>query len=167
MAERCLIERLHAFRRHCDFHATDLKQRHRAKIDIRVAGHRACRPDFSITKLLDLERPAERHDVFGAAADGISEVDLGVNLATTIQVMANNASIGAYGSEGEYEPRFPLLAFIFKDVNIRFVQCSLMPLALREEGTKRVTQWCREGKMVHAIDCQRDRDVRFSSEDRK
>ena len=83
--------------------------------------------------------------------DRISEVDLGVNLATTIQVMANNASIGAYGSEGEYEPKFPLLAFIFKDVNIRFVQCSLMPLSLREEGTKRITQWCSEGKMVHAI----------------
>jgi NADPH2:quinone reductase len=26
-----------------------------------------------------------------------------------------------------------------------------MPLSLREEGTKRLTQWCREGKMVHAI----------------
>ena len=87
----------------------------------------------------------------GNGVNRISEVDLGVNLATTIQVMANNASIGAYGSAGEYAPRFPLLAFIFKDVNIRFVQCSLMPLSLREEGTKRITQWCREGKMVHAI----------------
>jgi NADPH2:quinone reductase len=65
--------------------------------------------------------------------------------------MANNASIGAYGSAGEYAPRFPVLAFIFKDVNIRFLQCSLMPLSLREEGTKRITQWCSEGKIGHAI----------------
>ncbi len=87
----------------------------------------------------------------GHGVDRISEVDLGVNLATTVQVMANNASIGAYGSAGEGEPRFPVLAFIFKDVNIRFLQCSLMPLPLREEGTKQIMQWCSEGKIAHAI----------------
>src|SRR5258708_19605871 len=68
MAERCLVERLHALRCHCDFHATDLKQRHRAKIDIAVAGDRAGRSDLSIAKLLDLERPPERHDTFRAVA---------------------------------------------------------------------------------------------------
>jgi NADPH2:quinone reductase len=87
----------------------------------------------------------------GHGVDRISEVDFGVNLATTVQVMANNASIGAYGSAGEDEPRFPVLAFIFKDVNIRFLQCSLMPLSLREEGTRRIMQWCSEGKIAHAI----------------
>jgi NADPH2:quinone reductase len=87
----------------------------------------------------------------GNGVDRISEVDLGVNLATTIQVMANNASIGAYGSAGEDEPRLPVLAFIFKDVNIRFLQCSLMPLSLRQEGTRRIMQWCSEGKIVHVI----------------
>jgi NADPH2:quinone reductase len=34
----------------------------------------------------------------GNGVERISEVDLGVNQATTIQVMANNASFGAYGS---------------------------------------------------------------------
>jgi NADPH2:quinone reductase len=34
----------------------------------------------------------------GNRVERISEVDLGVNLATTIQVTANNASFGAYGS---------------------------------------------------------------------
>lgn len=86
----------------------------------------------------------------GRGVDRISEVDLGVNMATTTKVMANNASIGAYGSVGN-DPAFPLLTFIFKDVNVRFQQCSLMPPALREEGTKRITQWCRDGKLVHAI----------------
>jgi NADPH2:quinone reductase len=87
----------------------------------------------------------------GSGVDRISEVDLGVNLATTIQVMANNASIGAYGSAGLDEPRVPVLAFIFKDVNIRFLQCSLMPLSLRKEGTSRIMQWCNEERIVHAI----------------
>jgi NADPH:quinone reductase len=86
----------------------------------------------------------------GNGVDRISEVDLGVNMATTTKVMANNASIGAYGSVGN-DPAFPLLTFIFRDVNVRFQQCSLMPMALREEGTKRIMQWCSSGKIVHAI----------------
>ena len=68
MAERCLVVRLHALRRHCNFHATDLKQRHRAKINISVAGDRAGRPNLAITKFLDLERSPERHDTFRAVA---------------------------------------------------------------------------------------------------
>lgn len=86
----------------------------------------------------------------GHGVDRISEVDLGINMPTTTKVMANNASIGAYGSVGD-DPVFPLLAFIFRDVNVRFQQCSLMPMSLREEGTRRIMQWCRNGQIVHAI----------------
>jgi NADPH:quinone reductase-like Zn-dependent oxidoreductase len=86
----------------------------------------------------------------GHGVDRISEVDLGINMPTTTKVMANNASIGAYGSVGD-DPVFPLLAFIFRDVNVRFQQCSLMPMSLREEGTRRIMQWYRNGQIVHAI----------------
>lgn len=86
----------------------------------------------------------------GDGIDRISEVDLGVNMNTTTKVMANNASIGAYGSIGG-DPTFPLLTFIFKNVNVRFLQCSLMPRTLREEGTKRITQWCHDKKLAHTI----------------
>jgi NADPH2:quinone reductase len=87
----------------------------------------------------------------GQGVDRISEVDFGVNLPTTVQVIANNASVGAYGSAGEYEPKLPILPFLYKDANIRLLQCNLMPMPLREEGTRRITQWCSEGSMMHAI----------------
>ena len=88
----------------------------------------------------------EQHGV-----DRISEVDFGINHPTTVKIMANHASIGAYGSAGEEEPRISVLPFIFKDANIRFLQCSLMPMMLREQGTQKITQWCKENKLVHAV----------------
>jgi len=101
------------------------------------------RTEDVVCRVLEL---TEQHGV-----DRISEVDFGVNHATTVKIMANNASIGAYGSAGEEEPRIPVLPFIFKDANIRFIQCSLMPKTLREQGTQRITRWCEENRLVHAV----------------
>jgi len=96
-----------------------------------------------VSRVLEL---TEQHGV-----DRISEVDFGINHPTTVKIMANHASIGAYGSAGEEEPRISVLPFIFKDANIRFLQCSLMPMTLREQGTQTITQWCKENKLVHAV----------------
>src|ERR1700687_2275786 len=65
MPKRRLIKRLHALRCHRDLHTTDLKQSHRTKIDITIAGDRAGRPDFSVAQFLHLERARERNNSFG------------------------------------------------------------------------------------------------------
>jgi len=101
------------------------------------------RSEDVVSRVLDITQ--------GEGVDRISEVDFGVNLPVTAKILANNASVGAYGSAGEYEPRFPILPFLYKDANVRLLQCNLMPLSLRAEGTDRITRWCAEERLVHAI----------------
>ena len=76
MAEGCLVERLHALRRHRDLYAADLKQRHGTEIDVAIARNRSGGPDLSVTELLDLECSSERNDTFWAAAPTEIERDV-------------------------------------------------------------------------------------------
>src|ERR1700740_3040313 len=59
MPEGCLVERLHALRRHCDLDAPDLEQGHRSQIDIAIAGNRPGRSDLAVAELLDVECAAK------------------------------------------------------------------------------------------------------------
>ena len=68
MSKWRLIKCLHTLRGYRNLHTTYLKQRYRAKVDIAIARDRAGGPDFSIAKLLDLKRAAERYDSFGTIA---------------------------------------------------------------------------------------------------
>src|SRR6266581_5865307 len=77
MAERRLVERLHPLCRHGDLDAADLKQRHRAKIDIAIAGNGTAGPDFSITEFVHFERSPEWYDAVRAVASAEIDRDAG------------------------------------------------------------------------------------------
>jgi NADPH2:quinone reductase len=85
----------------------------------------------------------------GRGIDRISEVDFGGNLATTLAVMNMNCAIGTYASKGAPDPALPFYPLLFKNTVLRFLQCHAMPEALRAEGTREVTRWCEEGRLVH------------------
>ncbi|MGE0751182.1 MAG: NADPH:quinone reductase [Variibacter sp.] len=85
----------------------------------------------------------------GRGVDRISEVDFGGNLKTTLAVMKVDCAIGAYASKGEPEPTLPFYPFLFNNITMRFIQCYVMPDGLRATGTRDLTRWCEEGKLVH------------------
>jgi NADPH:quinone reductase len=81
--------------------------------------------------------------------DRISEVDFGGNLATTLAVMRESCVIGAYASHGAEQPQLPFYPFLFANIAVRFIQCSLILGELREAGIRDLTRWAEEGRLVH------------------
>jgi NADPH:quinone reductase len=87
----------------------------------------------------------------GRGVTRISEVDLGGNLAVTMQVAARKCVIGAYASRGGQNPALPFYDMLQKDMVVRCIFCSLMAAPLRAEGVRRLTQWMAEGRIIHSI----------------
>jgi NADPH2:quinone reductase len=81
--------------------------------------------------------------------DRISEVDFGGNLATTVAIMRESCVIGAYASRGVEEPLLPFYPLLFANITVRFIQCSLIVGELRDAGTRDLTRWAEEGRLIH------------------
>src|SRR5215469_2850035 len=73
--------------------------------------------------------------------DRISEVDFGGNLSTTLAVMRQSCVIGTYASRGVERPSLAFYQLLFANVTVRFIQCSLILGALREDGIRDLTRW--------------------------
>jgi NADPH:quinone reductase len=81
--------------------------------------------------------------------DRISEVDFGGNLATTLKVMREDTVIGTYASRGQEEPTLPYYPFLFANIVVRFIQCSLIMGELRAAGIGDLNRWSGEGRLRH------------------
>ena len=81
----------------------------------------------------------------------IVEVDFGANLATTLQVLADNAVVSMYSSVAEPEPRVPALGLMFKGTTVRFVQLGLSPIEVRQAAQQGVVNWLKSGQAQHRI----------------
>jgi len=79
----------------------------------------------------------------------ISEVDFGGNLATILKVMREGTVIGTYASRGQEEPTLPYYPFLFANIVVRFIQCSLILGELREAGIRDLTRWSAAGRLRH------------------
>jgi NADPH2:quinone reductase len=85
----------------------------------------------------------------GRGVDRISEVDFGGNLAVTLKVMKPDCAIGAYASKGAPEPALPFYPLLFNNAVVRFLQCYIMPDALRDAAIRDVEAWCAAGELKH------------------
>ncbi len=97
------------------------------------------------------EDVAERvmHATGGRGVDRISEVDFGGNLAVTLKVMQPDCAIGAYASKGAPEPVLPFYPLLFNNAVVRFIQCYIMPDALRQAAEADLARWCAADGLVH------------------
>jgi NADPH2:quinone reductase len=93
------------------------------------------------------ERVLEATDRRGI--DRISEVDFGGNLSTTLAVMRQSCVIGTYASRGIERPSLAFYQLLFAKVTARFIQCSLILGALREDGIRHLTRWAEAGRLIH------------------
>ena len=97
-----------------------------------------------------LENVAERVMAeTGGGVDRVSEVDFGGNLPTTLRVARESCAIGAYASRGSEQPALPFYPFLFANVTLRFIQCSLIFGRLRHAAISDLTQWAQEGRLIY------------------
>ena len=66
--------------------------------------------------------------------------------------MQQSCAIRAYASKGEPEPVLPFYPLLFGNIVVRFIQCSLMPAALRAAAVRDLQRWCEAGALRH-LDC--------------
>jgi NADPH2:quinone reductase len=87
----------------------------------------------------------------GRGVSRIAEVDLGGNLATTMQVAGKKCVIGAYASRGNLTPALPFYELLSRDMVVRTLFASLMRPELRAEGNRRLGEWMAAGQIVHTV----------------
>lgn len=83
--------------------------------------------------------------------DRVVEVDLGANLAALLPHLAPHATIAAYASMAEPEPRLPFYAFMTRNLALRTVFVYDMPEAAKLQARADITAWLAAGSARHRI----------------
>ncbi|NRF70594.1 NADPH:quinone reductase [Aquincola sp. S2] len=86
----------------------------------------------------------------GRGVDRIVEVEFGDNLATSLEILANNATIATYASRNAM-PVVPFDRLKGKNVTIHALRLPLMPPALCRKGQSQITQWLESGPRLHLV----------------
>jgi NADPH2:quinone reductase len=84
----------------------------------------------------------------GALIDRIAEVEFGANVAMNTEVIAQNGTIAAYGSQIEMAPTLPFGPLLFKAVTLDIILIYLLPLRARLERISRLHAALTEGALV-------------------
>jgi len=83
--------------------------------------------------------------------DRIVEVDLGVNLPVSIQILRPSGTIAAYASVGKPMPELPYQAMMRNNLTVRVVLVYTMPDAAKRQAAEDIARWVREWKPLFAI----------------
>lgn len=94
-------------------------------------------------------RVAELTD--GKGLDRIVEVEMGGNLAASIEMLRSNGVISAYASEGEPEPAVPFYPILYKNLTLRFELVFLMPEEAKQQAVEDLTTWLEDGELRHTV----------------
>ena len=87
----------------------------------------------------------------GQGVDRIVEVDVGGNLAASLQVLKPGGTLIGYASDGEQAPRVPIRTVMFKHLAIRGMVLPTSPHAWRRQAQDDLTRWAAEGKLVATV----------------
>ncbi|MCH8058864.1 MAG: NADPH:quinone reductase, partial [Proteobacteria bacterium] len=87
----------------------------------------------------------------GAPVDRVIEVEFGVNLRTSVEVLRTGGTIATYSSTRDAEPKLPFLKMMYKDITLRFVIVYAMPEVAKEHAVSDITAALAEGRLQHRI----------------
>ena len=87
----------------------------------------------------------------GAPVTRIIDVDFGRNLATTLAVAADNATVVAYASRGEEHPRLPFYELLRRNLRLHALYLATLPAALRRAAQAGIGQWLLEAPAQHRV----------------
>ena len=74
----------------------------------------------------------------GAPVDRVIEVEFGVNLPTSVEVLRTGGTIATYSSNLDKERKLPFLKMMYKDITLRFVIVYAMPKLATETPVRAI-----------------------------
>jgi NADPH2:quinone reductase len=87
----------------------------------------------------------------GSGVHHVVDVDLGGNLATTLQVVAPNGSIAYYASRGNVVPVVSAPEVMRRNLSIHGILLNGAPHAARKRAQTDIVQWLRKGGLLHTV----------------
>ena len=87
----------------------------------------------------------------GAPVDRVIEVEFGVNLPTSVEVLRTGGTIATYSSNLDKEPKLPFLKMMYKDITLRFVIVYAMPEVAKEHAVSDIAAALAEDTLQHRI----------------
>ncbi len=87
----------------------------------------------------------------GELIDRVVDVEFGVNLPTSVDVLRIGGTIATYASVQEPEPKLPFFQMMYKDLTIRFVIVYAMPEAAKAHAVADIDSALSDGWMQHRI----------------
>jgi NADPH2:quinone reductase len=90
----------------------------------------------------------------GRGVDRVVDVDFGGNIATTLKLMAMNAIIAVYATNGNRTPMIPMRDLMEKCITVRTLVLFALPPPLLEAAQADITKWLAAGKRLHNIAAQ-------------
>lgn len=97
------------------------------------------------------EDVAARVRALTGGVDRIVEVDLGVNLPVSVQILKPFGAIAAYASVGKPMPELPYQAMMRNNLTVRVVLVYTMSDEAKAQATADIARWVREWKPQFAI----------------
>jgi len=89
--------------------------------------------------------------VGGLGIDHVVDVDFGANLQTFWPLVALNGSIAYYATNGNTAPIYPAAEAMRRNISVHAVLLNNAPLAARRQAQTDITQWLRQGGMIHTV----------------
>lgn len=90
-------------------------------------------------------------DLAPRGLDRVVEVDLGANLARLVPRLAPGATVAAYASMAEPEPRLPFYALMLRNITLRTIFVYDMPAEAKRAARADITAWLSTGAARHRI----------------
>jgi NADPH:quinone reductase len=90
----------------------------------------------------------------GRGVDHLVDVDFGGNIATTLKLMAMNATIAVYATNGDRTPVVPMRELMEKCINLRTLVLFALPWPLLAAAQADITKWLAAGTRIHNIATQ-------------
>jgi NADPH2:quinone reductase len=90
----------------------------------------------------------------GRGVDRVVDVDFGGNLATTLKLMAMNATIAVYATNGNRTPVVPVRELMEKCITVRTLVLFALPPALLAAAQADISKWLAAGQRIHTIAAQ-------------
>jgi NADPH2:quinone reductase len=81
--------------------------------------------------------------------DRVVDVDFGGNIATTLKLMAMNATIAVYATNGNRTPVVPMRALMEKCIILRTLVLFALPPPLLAAAQVDITKWLAAGPRIH------------------
>lgn len=87
----------------------------------------------------------------GQLIDRVVDVEFGVNLPVSVEVLRIGGTIATYASTEEPEPTLPFIQMMYKDLTIRMIIVYAMPDSAKDHAIADINNALKEGWLQHRI----------------